>query len=79
MRVYAPTAVPPDGRSQTQVLGDDVLALITALGEETAIVTGHDWGAAAAYAAAVTAPKRISRLVTMAVPLWAWPVHARGG
>ena len=68
MRGYAPTAVPPDGRYQTQVLGDDVLALITALGEETAIVIGHDWGAAAAYAAAVTAPKRISRLVTMAVP-----------
>lgn len=68
MRGYAPSAVPADGRYQTQILGEDVLALIDALGAERAIVIGHDWGAAAAYAAAVTAPARISKLVTMAVP-----------
>lgn len=68
MRGYAPTPVPPDGRYQTAVLGQDIIALITALGAEQAVVVGHDWGAAAAYAAALSAPSRISRLITAAVP-----------
>ena len=68
MRGYAPTEIPPNGRYQTAVLGQDALALITALGAEQAVVIGHDWGAAAAYAAAVMAPARITRLVTAAVP-----------
>src|ERR1044072_8298378 len=32
-------------------LGQDVLQLIEALGEESAIVVGHDWGALSAYSA----------------------------
>lgn len=67
MRGYAPTEIPeadPDART----LGEDVLALIEALGEDEAIVIGHDWGALAAYAAASMAPERISRLVTIAIP-----------
>ncbi len=68
MRGYAPTGIPADGRYQTAVLGQDVLALVDALGAEHAVVIGHDWGAMAAYAAAVMAPERVSRLVTLAVP-----------
>jgi pimeloyl-ACP methyl ester carboxylesterase len=68
MRGYAPTDIPADARYQTAVLGQDVLALIAALGADSAVVIGHDWGAAAAYAAAVIEPARVSRLVTMAVP-----------
>jgi len=68
MRGYAPTPVPADGRYQTAVLGQDVLALIEAFGASKAVVIGHDWGAAAAYAAAAISPARISRLVTLAVP-----------
>jgi pimeloyl-ACP methyl ester carboxylesterase len=68
MRGYAPTEIPADGRYQTAVLGQDAVTLIEALGEQQAIVIGHDWGATAAYAAAIIAPERISRLVTAAVP-----------
>jgi pimeloyl-ACP methyl ester carboxylesterase len=68
MRGYAPTEIPADGRYQTAALGHDVLALVSALGAERAVVIGHDWGAAAAYAAAVIEPARISRLVTLAAP-----------
>jgi len=68
MRGYAPTPVPADGRYQTAVLGQDAIALIEALGAEQAVLVGHDWGAVAAYAAAVIAPARLSRLVTLAVP-----------
>jgi pimeloyl-ACP methyl ester carboxylesterase len=68
MRGYAPSTAPADGRYQTAILGQDAVALIEALGAKTAVVIGHDWGAVAAYAAAVIAPSRISRLVTAAVP-----------
>jgi pimeloyl-ACP methyl ester carboxylesterase len=68
MRGYAPSSVPADGRFQTAVLGQDALALIEALGAEEAVVIGHDWGATAAYAAAVINPARVRRLVTLAVP-----------
>jgi pimeloyl-ACP methyl ester carboxylesterase len=68
MRGYAPTEIPTDGRYQTAVLAQDVVELISALGYSSAHVFGHDWGALAAYGAAMLAPNRVSRLVTAAVP-----------
>ncbi|RMD83562.1 MAG: alpha/beta hydrolase [Candidatus Dadabacteria bacterium] len=68
MRGYAPTSPAPDGVYQSAALAHDVLGLIEALGCERAIVFGHDWGALAAYGAAVLAPERIERLVAAAVP-----------
>jgi pimeloyl-ACP methyl ester carboxylesterase len=77
MRGYAPTAIP---RKDTTLLtlAEDVLALIGALGEEKALVVGHDWGAGAAYGAAILEPERISRLVAVAIPhIGAWPPSPR--
>ena len=68
MRGYAPTDVPADGPYQSAALAEDAVALIEALGHERAAVFGHDWGAVAAYGAAVLAPQRVVRLVTAAVP-----------
>lgn len=68
MRGYAPSDVPADGPYQSAVLGQDAAALIEALGYQRAAVFGHDWGAVAAYGAAVLAPDRVARLVTAAVP-----------
>ncbi|RMF23607.1 MAG: alpha/beta hydrolase [Deltaproteobacteria bacterium] len=68
MRGYAPTSAPADGVYQSAVLARDVVALIEALGAERATVFGHDWGALAAYGAALKAPERIERLITAAVP-----------
>jgi pimeloyl-ACP methyl ester carboxylesterase len=67
-RGYHPTAVPVDGAYDGATLGRDLLALIAALGEERAIVVGHDWGASAAYAAAALEPARLRFLVTVAIP-----------
>jgi pimeloyl-ACP methyl ester carboxylesterase len=67
MRGYAPTAV-PDGDADTRVLGQDVLALISALGADKACVVGHDWGAEAVFAAAGLGPERVEKLVTVAIP-----------
>jgi pimeloyl-ACP methyl ester carboxylesterase len=68
MRGYAPTGLSPDGQYHTSQLGADVIALIKALGHAKAVVVGHDYGAAAAYAAAFTAPACIEALVTVSVP-----------
>ncbi len=68
MRGYAPTAIPRDGRYDSETLGRDALALIDALGERQAIVLGHDWGASAAFAAAALGPERVRCLVTEAIP-----------
>jgi pimeloyl-ACP methyl ester carboxylesterase len=67
LRGYAPTAI-PDRDADLETLARDALGLIEALGEQTAIVVGHDWGAAAAYAAASLEPARIRKLVTIAIP-----------
>jgi pimeloyl-ACP methyl ester carboxylesterase len=68
MRGYAPSAMPQDGCYQTAALAEDALAIIDALGCENAAVFGHDWGAMAAYGAAIAAPERVRALVTAAVP-----------
>jgi pimeloyl-ACP methyl ester carboxylesterase len=68
MRGYHPTEIPADGRYDGDTLARDVLALIEALGEQQAIIVGHDWGALAAYTAAAVGPERVRLLVTLAVP-----------
>ena len=68
MRGYAPSEVPPDGPDPSAALAQDAVALIRALGHDRAALFGHDWGAVAAYGAAVLAPERVTRLVTAAVP-----------
>jgi pimeloyl-ACP methyl ester carboxylesterase len=57
MRGYAPSGRPPDDRYESVLLGQDAVALITALGADRAFVVGHDWGALATLAAAHLAPQ----------------------
>ncbi|HMR76002.1 MAG TPA: alpha/beta hydrolase [Polyangiaceae bacterium] len=67
LRGYAPSEIPEhDTDAKTQ--GQDVLALIDALGENSAIVVGHDWGASAAYSAAALGPEKVRKLVTVGIP-----------
>ena len=66
MRGYAPTEVPADGRYQSAVLSRDVLELMPALGAERAYLVGNDWGARAAYGAAILEPAKVVKLVTLA-------------
>ena len=68
MRGYAPTEIPADGRYQSAVLAQDAVALIAALGYQSAVLFGHDWGAIAAAGAAILAPDKVSRLAIAAVP-----------
>ncbi|MEL0081445.1 MAG: alpha/beta hydrolase [Gammaproteobacteria bacterium] len=68
LRGYAPTGPAVDNNYTAPALGQDLIAVIDALGYAEAIVVGHDWGAGAGYSAAIMAPERISHLVTCAVP-----------
>lgn len=68
MRGYAPSALAPDDDYRIETLASDVLGVLDALDAPRAAVVGHDWGAAAAYAAAQKAPERIDTLVTAALP-----------
>jgi pimeloyl-ACP methyl ester carboxylesterase len=68
MRGYAPSEIPAQPAYDSDTLGRDVLGLIQALGEKSAFVVGHDWGASAAYAAAGLEPERIRMLITVAIP-----------
>ena len=53
---------------QEAALGHDLLAFADALSLNRFHLVGHDWGARAAYAASVLAPKRILSLATLASP-----------
>jgi pimeloyl-ACP methyl ester carboxylesterase len=48
--------------------GDDVALLLDALGEPTAVVVGHDWGASLTYSAATKHPDRVTKMVALGVP-----------
>lgn len=68
MRGYPPTEIPRDGDCLGITLAEDAAALIEALGYESAIVVGHDWGALAAYGVTNLAPERVHKLITLAIP-----------
>src|ERR1700689_1829207 len=74
-RGYCPTGPPtPDGRpaeiaDYTMLhLTGDVLALMDALGEEHAVVAGHDWGAPVAWHAGLFRPDRVRGVIALSVP-----------
>ncbi len=70
-RGYPPTSASETGDYSVRALGQDALALISALGEERAVLIGHDWGASTVYEAATADPSKVEKLIALSVP------HAR--
>jgi pimeloyl-ACP methyl ester carboxylesterase len=69
MRGYAPSGLAKSGRYDLLALGADLVALADRFSPDAPVrLLGHDWGAAAAYAAAALAPARFSHLAALAVP-----------
>jgi pimeloyl-ACP methyl ester carboxylesterase len=68
LRGYRPSDPAPDGDYTMTAVAADAIELVEALGFEEAVYVGHDWGAAAGYAAGAIAPERFSHLVALAVP-----------
>lgn len=56
-----------------RILGDDVAALVAALGEKKAHLIGHDWGGLVAWETAFAHPEVVDRLVIVnAPPVQGW-------
>lgn len=69
MRGYGGTNAPADPSQYTMLhhVGD-LVALVQALGEQQAVIVGHDWGAPAAWTAAMLRPDVFRAVVGMSVP-----------
>jgi pimeloyl-ACP methyl ester carboxylesterase len=68
-RGYGKTGGPTelDQYSMLHLVGD-VVGLMDALGEDRAVVAGHDWGAPVAWNTALLRPDRISGVIGLSVP-----------
>jgi pimeloyl-ACP methyl ester carboxylesterase len=69
MRGYGQTDKPEaiDHYTLFHVVGD-MVGLVEALGEETAVIAGHDWGAPVAWHAALLRPDRFRGVIGLSVP-----------
>lgn len=69
MRGYGDSDAPGDIAAYNQVeVVNDIAGLIPALGYETAIVIGHDWGAPTAWACAKDYPELFTAVGALSVP-----------
>ncbi len=58
---------PIDQYTQFHMVGD-IVGLVAALGEETAVIAGHDWGAPVAWNSAMMRPDIFRAVIGMSVP-----------
>ncbi len=70
VRGYGRTDAPTDVASYSmREIVADAVGLIDALGEPTAVVVGHDWGAVIAWHCALLHPERFRAVAGLSVPL----------
>lgn len=74
LRGYGKTETPEreDQYTVTHAVGD-LVALLDALGEQQAVIAGHDWGATIAWQAALLRPDRFRAVVALSVPFMGQP------
>ena len=69
MRGYGETDKPADVDDYDIVhIAGDMVGILDALGEETAIMVGHDWGSIVAWNTVLLHPQRFTALIAMSVP-----------
>ena len=69
MRGYGETDAPKEVDDYDIVhLAGDMVGVLDALGEDTAILVGHDWGALVAWYSVLLHPNRFTALIAMSVP-----------
>lgn len=67
LRGYGASDKPPRGYDGF-TLSADAAGMVRALGEERAVVVGHDWGAFLAWCTAALQPTVVARLIVVAMP-----------
>jgi pimeloyl-ACP methyl ester carboxylesterase len=68
LRGYHPDTIVSGRRYGAAQIGEDAIRLLDALEAETAVLVGHDWGAAVVYRAAAIAPDRVRAVCAVAIP-----------
>ena len=69
MRGYGQTDAPAEVERYTYFdLVGDLVGLLDALGAESAVIAGHDWGAPVAWHAALLRPDRFRAVIALSVP-----------
>src|SRR5271165_4466230 len=69
MRGYADTGRPAEiERYSLLHLVGDMIGVLDSLGEKTAVIAGHDWGAPVAWHAALLRPDRFRAVIGLSVP-----------
>ena len=69
MRGYGESDKPVDVDDYDVIhVAGDLVGILDALGEETAILVGHDWGAIVAWSTVLLHPSRFTALIAMSVP-----------
>jgi pimeloyl-ACP methyl ester carboxylesterase len=69
MRGYGQTDRPAKADQYTLLhLAGDMVGLLDTLGEQTAVIAGHDWGAPVAWHAALLRPDRFRAVIGLSVP-----------
>ena len=69
MRGYGESDKPQDVSAYNQVeVVNDIIGLIPALGYDTAIVLGHDWGGPTAWSCALHHPDKVTAVGVLSVP-----------
>lgn len=77
MRGYGGTDAPDDVRTYTMLhhIGD-MVGVLDALGADTAVIVGHDWGGPVAWHAATLRPDRFRAVMVLSVPWTSRPPAA---
>ncbi len=71
MRGYGRTDAPEEIDQYTMLhLVGDMVGLLNALGEERAVIAGHDWGAPVAWHSALLRPDRFRAVIGLSVPFF---------
>jgi pimeloyl-ACP methyl ester carboxylesterase len=68
LRGYRPETIVEGREYDAVTLASDPIAFLDALGEQQAILVGHDWGASMVYGAATLHPDRVRAIVPIAIP-----------
>jgi pimeloyl-ACP methyl ester carboxylesterase len=68
LRGYHPETIVPGRGYGRKEIGEDPIRLLDAIGEQSAVIVGHDWGAAITYGAATIAPERVRAACAVAIP-----------
>jgi pimeloyl-ACP methyl ester carboxylesterase len=68
LRGYHPDTLVPGRPYDLLRIAEDAIGLLEALDLQSAVLVGHDWGAAVVYGAAALAPARVQGIAPIAIP-----------